>query len=67
MLTPVKAFWKSRTVWYGVIVATIPVLGELTEVLKDGNVPGWVVSIIGGGTVLLRFLTGQPIGSSDEK
>lgn len=66
MLSPVKAFWKSRTVWFGVAVAAIPFLGELTEVLQDGNVPGWAVSVIGGVTIVLRFITGQPIGPSDE-
>lgn len=60
----VKQWWQSKTVWLGVLI----VLGGIVEFV-GGLPPGASVSTILAGiiSIIIRFLTNQPIGKLPSK
>ena len=51
-----KAFWLSRTVWYGVLVIAL----ALAELIPATH---WSQVVIGAIIIALRFVTGKPLAS----
>ena len=60
----VKSIFASKTIWVGVIEILIGVLGLLATWLNAGvyTPEAIVLLIVGILTIVLRFLTSQPIG-----
>ena len=58
-----KSFWKSKLFWLGVIEIAIGVLALLGPFLEVGDfgAAGFVALALGILTIVLRFLTKQPI------
>lgn len=52
---------RSKTIWFGVLVALVPFLGEVSGVLAEGGAPDWLVSVIGVLIVVLRFVTTEAV------
>ena len=52
-----KPLWKSRTAWFGVAVACLPLLAELQQM----ELPGYLPTVIGLVVILLRGITDQAV------
>ncbi len=64
-----KYWFKSKTVWFNVIVTIIALATELSnaDVLSTENLLKIYAGVISIGNIILRvFFTTQPIGSEDE-
>ena len=61
-----KAWYKSKTIWMGMITALVAALVQFQVVLENADgVPSWLLGIVGAAIILLRMVTKQPIGGSD--
>lgn len=58
---PAKAWWQSKLFWFGVLQVVVGILELIaTEVLlSDGG--GWAAVVSGVVTIVLRYVTKQPI------
>ena len=59
-----KAWWKSRTIWVNVLGGAVEVgqlLGQLQVVP-----PGTVAMALAVANIVLRRMTSQPIGATDQ-
>lgn len=58
-----KQWWKSKTVWLGILTVLIGILEVLYAwlIAGDFSTSGVVLFISGAMGVVLRFLTTQPI------
>ena len=63
-----KAFWKSKTFWFGLLVAIIPFIEKVQQLIVDlaGGDGGLVVTALGVLIVILRFVTKEAVGTSDK-
>ena len=59
----IKRFWLSKTFWAGVIEILIGVLGIVANFLQVGDftAPAIVALVAGALTIVLRFVTVEPI------
>lgn len=53
-----KHLLKSKTYWFGLAVAALPLLQSLAEV---ETLPSWILGVIGGTIILLRWLTSSAV------
>lgn len=58
-----KPFYLSKTFWLGVLVAVVPFLEQVQELLAS-EVGGIAVTIVGVLIVILRFITKEPVSLS---
>lgn len=66
-MTITKPIWRTKTFWYGIAVAALPFLLDLQTFFQGiEGVPGWLVTLIGVGIVLLRRVTSRPATFSGE-
>lgn len=58
-----KQWWKSKTVWLGILTVALGILDVLYAwlVAGDFSTSGVVLLVSGAMGVILRFLTTQPI------
>jgi hypothetical protein len=62
MKVPTKSILVSKTAWFGVLVALLPFLESLLGLLGAIGIQWpWVVSVVGGAIVVLRWVTTQPV------
>ena len=59
-----KAWWRSRTIWINIL----GVIAEGGQLLTDVKVvpPGTITMALGLVNIVLRKLTTQPIGATDQ-
>jgi hypothetical protein len=61
-LSPPKPWWRSRTVWLGLLELAIGLCDLLADSgLTGGSADGALLAAAGALTVLFRYLTDQPI------
>ena len=58
-----KAWWKSKTIWFN--VASVAVMLGSGQFGID-IAPNVAVPLVTAGNVLLRILTAQPVGATDQ-
>lgn len=61
-----KPILKSKTIWYSIILILLGVLQQATELLPayvSQEYLGIALGIIGAVSLVLRFLTGQPLSA----
>jgi hypothetical protein len=58
-----KNWWKSKTVWLGILTVSIGILTAVAEFLARGDFsPSALVLMISGAMgVILRFITDKPL------
>ena len=62
-----KIWYKSKTIWLGLLTAVVAALVEFQVVLEQADgVPGWLLGVVGAAIILLRMVTNQPISGSSE-
>jgi hypothetical protein len=59
-----KAWYESKTIWVGILEIVIGALGLVATFLQAGDYTpaAFVLLAVGVLTIVLRFLTSQPIG-----
>jgi hypothetical protein len=59
-----KKWYESRTIWIGIIQVLCAVGLLVADFLQVGNftAPAFVLLLVGVLTIVMRFLTEQPIG-----
>ena len=59
-----KAWWKSKTIWVNTLGAAV----EIGQLLMQAQIlpPGTITLVLAGANVVLRKLTTQPIGATDQ-
>ncbi len=64
-----KNFWESKTFWAGVIQILIATLGLVADFLGKGDfsTSAYILLATGVLTIVLRFLTDQPIKQGMKK
>lgn len=58
-----KAFWKSKTMWFNVLSAVVMVGSGSLGVQID---PHYAVPAVAIGNMGLRMITNQPLGATDQ-
>lgn len=62
-----KAWYKSKTILFGVLTALAAFLADVQGMLEgQEGVPAWVLMAIGGVVVILRFVTKDAVGLGDD-
>ena len=65
VITPVKPFWHSKTIWTGLGIMLIPLIEYFMK--NFSQISPATAIILGMIVIVLRLATGQPvIGSSQE-
>jgi hypothetical protein len=62
MLDKLKQAYKSKTVWFGIIVSTLSILqGFVFYLPLDPRIQAAIGVLTGIVIIVLRFITGQPL------
>lgn len=65
--TTSKIWYKSKTIWFGLLTGVISLLVEFQVVLEQAEgVPGWLLGAVGAMIIVLRVVTGQPVSRSSD-
>lgn len=59
-----KAWWKSKTIWANVLGAAAEGIQVFAPVLPIP--PGTITMVLAGVNIILRRVTTQPIGATDQ-
>lgn len=62
-----KVWWKSKTFWFGALVAIVPFLVEMRHLVEQVGGPEIVGMALGVVIVILRMVTKEPVGLADKK
>ncbi len=60
-----KKWWKSRTLWFNALVATLGAVEASVHLVQPyvaGNIYGYGLLLLSVGNTFLRFLTTQGVG-----
>lgn len=59
-----KRWWKSKTIGFGLLTILAGAATQFTDLVKTespGEVPAWLLILAGAGTIVLRYVTKDPI------
>lgn len=57
-----KSLLKSKTIWFSVMLAALGAVEVNSQIIPE-EFRGYVLVLIAGVSVVLRFLTTQPVGA----
>jgi len=64
-----KAWWKSKTLWFNAIVgvlAAVEANAHLVQAYVPGSIYGWGMLLLTSGNSVLRLVTAQGVGLTDQ-
>lgn len=59
-----KAWWQSKTIWANIILAALGIVSEISQIFPISENPKVWVTVTVVLNIILRLVTGQPIGTS---
>jgi len=62
-----KSWFQSKTIWANIILAALGIISEVSNIFPVSQYPKLWVSITAVLNILLRLITGTPIGTDAAK